>query len=72
MDFPHSLVGKESACNAGVLGLILAWEDPLEKEMKTHSSVLAWRTPWTEEPGRLVDGIASVGHDLATKPPHRE
>ena len=53
MDFPHSLVSKESACNAGVLGLILAREDPLEKEMKTHSGVLAWRTPWTEEPGRL-------------------
>ena len=31
----------------------LGWEDPLEKEMATHSSVLAWRTPRTEEPGRL-------------------
>ena len=31
----------------------LAQEDPLEKEMATHSSILAWRTPWTEEPGRL-------------------
>ena len=31
----------------------LAWEDPLEKEMATHSSILAWRIPWTEEPGRL-------------------
>ena len=31
----------------------LAWEDPLEKEMATHSSFLAWRFPWTEEPGRL-------------------
>ena len=31
----------------------LSWEEPLEKEMATHSSVLAWRTPWTEEPGRL-------------------
>ena len=29
------------------------WEDPLEKEMATHSSILAWRIPWTEEPGRL-------------------
>ena len=29
----------------------LSWEDPLEKEMATHSSILAWRTPWTEEPG---------------------
>ena len=41
--------GKESACNAGDLG----WDDPLEKEMATHSSILAWRIPWTEEPGRL-------------------
>ena len=31
----------------------LGWEDPLEKEMATHSSVLAWRSPWTEEPGGL-------------------
>ena len=31
----------------------LGWEDPLEKEMATHSSVLAWRIPWIEEPGRL-------------------
>ena len=31
----------------------LGWEDPLEKEMATHSSILAWRTPQTEEPGRL-------------------
>ena len=31
----------------------LVWEDPLEKEMATHSSILAWRNPWTEEPGRL-------------------
>ena len=31
----------------------LGWEDPLEKEMATHSGILAWRMPWTEEPGRL-------------------
>ena len=31
----------------------LGWEDPLEKEMATHSSILAWRIPWAEEPGRL-------------------
>ena len=31
----------------------LGWEDPLEKEMATHSSILAWRIPWTEEPGSL-------------------
>ena len=46
------LGGKESACNTGDLGLILGQEDPLEKNMATHSSILAWRIPWTEEPGR--------------------
>ena len=51
--FPHSSVGKESACNAGDPGLIPGREDPLEKEMATHSSILAWRIPWTEELGGL-------------------
>jgi len=43
----------------------LAWEDPLEEEMATHSSILAWKTPWTEEPGRLLQSIGSkrVGHN---------
>ena len=43
----------------------LGQEDPLEKEMATHSSILAWRTPWTEEPGGLhtVHGSQRVGHD---------
>ena len=45
-------------------------EDPLEKEMATHSSILAWRIPWTEEPGGLQSiGSQRVGHYLATKPP---
>ena len=45
----------------------LGWEDPLEKEMATHSSILAWRIPWTEEPGRLQStGLQRVGHDWAT------
>ena len=44
---------KESACNAGDLGLILGQEDPLEKEMATHSSILAWKIPQTKEPGQL-------------------
>ena len=39
-------------------------EDPLEKEMATHSSVLAWKIPWTEKPGRLQSmGSQRVGHD---------
>ena len=42
----------------------LDWEDPLEKEMPTHSCILAWRIPWTEEPGGLQSmGLQRVGHD---------
>ena len=42
----------------------LGWEDPLEKEMATHSSILAWRIPWTEEPGGPQStGSQGVGHD---------
>jgi len=41
----------------------LGWEDPLEKEIATHSSILAWRIPWTEEPGGLSVGSQAVGHD---------
>ena len=42
----------------------LGWEDPLEKEMATHSSILAWRIPWTEEPGGLQSmGSQRVGQD---------
>ena len=42
----------------------LGWEDPLEKEMATYSSTLAWRIPWMEEPGRLQSmGSQTVGHD---------
>ena len=42
----------------------LGQEDPLEKEMATHSSILAWRIPWTEEPGRLQPmGSQRVGHN---------
>ena len=42
----------------------LGWEDPLQKGMATHSSILAWRFPWTDEPGRLQSlGSQRVGHD---------
>ena len=45
----------------------LGWEDPLEKEMAIHSSTIAWKIPWTEEPGRLQSmGSQRVGHDWAT------
>ena len=42
----------------------LDWEDPLEKGMATHSSILAWRIPWIEEPGGLQStGSQGIGHD---------
>ena len=42
----------------------LHWEDLLQKEMATHSSILAWKIPWMEEPGRLQSmGSLRVGHD---------
>ena len=50
-----------SACNVGDPGSTLAREDPLEKETATHSSVLTWRIPWTEEPG----GLQSTGSQRA-------
>ena len=62
--FPGGSDGKESACNAEALVPSLGQEDPLEKDMGTHSSILAWRTPWTEEPGGLQPtGSHTVGHD---------
>ncbi|MES6023037.1 hypothetical protein U6L73_11965, partial [Cutibacterium acnes] len=59
LGFPGGSAGKESA-----LVQSLGWEDPLEKEMATHSSILAWRIPWPEEPGRLQStGSQRVGHN---------
>jgi len=48
MGFPGGSDGKESACNEGDLGLIPRSGRPLKKGMATHSSILAWRIPWTE------------------------
>ena len=63
-DFPGGSDGKASVYNAGDPGSSLGWEDPLEKEMAIHSSTIAWRIPWTEEPGRLQSmGSQRVGHD---------
>ena len=46
----------------------LGQEDPLEKEMAIHSSTIAWKIPWTEEPGMLqFMGSQRVGHDLVTE-----
>ena len=43
----------------------LGWEDPLEKEVATHSSILAWKIPWTKEPGggATVLGLQRIGHN---------
>ena len=60
MGFPGGSVLKNLPANAGDArdtGSIPGWEDPLEEEMATHPSILAWRVPWTEEPG----GLQSVG-----------
>ena len=51
--FPGSSVGKESACSAGDQGLIPRLGRSPEKEMANHSSIFAWKTPWTEGPSRL-------------------
>ena len=62
--FPGGSDGKESACNVGDSGLFPALEDPPERRMATHPSTLAWRIPWTEEPGRLQSmGSQRVEHD---------
>ena len=62
-DFPGGSNGKESAYNVGNLGLISGSGKPLEKGMATHSSILAWRIPWTEEPGGLQSmGLQRVEH----------
>ena len=66
--FPGGSAGKKSVCNVGELGLDLDWEDPLEKGMITHSSILAWEIPWTEEPGGLqFMGSQRVRHDRVTE-----
>ena len=63
MGFPGGLDGKASVCNAGDPVRSLGWEDPLEKEMATHSSTLAWKIPWTEETG----GLPSMGWQSQTQ-----
>ena len=60
----HSSIGKELPAVLETQVEFLGREDPLEEEMATHSSTLAWRIPWREEPGRLQSmGSQRVGHD---------
>ena len=49
----YSLSIKKLPAKVGDMGSILDWEDPLEKGIATHSNILAWEIPWTEEPGEL-------------------
>ena len=64
MVFPGGLDGKESACKATTdLDLIPGWEDPLEKGMATHSSILVWRIPWRSLGYIQTMGSQRVGHD---------
>ena len=67
MGFPGGSGGKASACSAGDTGSIPGLGRSLEKEVATHSSNLAWKIPWTEEPGGLQSmGSQRVGHDWVT------
>ena len=64
MGFTGGSDAKESACNAGDPGSSPGWGDLQERAMATHSSILASRTPWTEEPGGLLSmGLQRVGYD---------
>ncbi|CAM9362085.1 unnamed protein product [Rangifer tarandus platyrhynchus] len=69
--FPCSSVGKRICLQCRRPWVwSLGWEDPLEKETATHSSILAWRILWTEKPGGLQSvGLRRVRHDLGTKLP---
>ena len=55
--FPDGSVVKNPSANTADMGSILSWEDPLEKELATDSSIMSWEIPWTEE----QDGLQSMG-----------
>ena len=57
-------VGKNPSAMQEIQVYSLGQEDPLEKGMATHSSILAWEIPWTEEPGRIPSmGLQRIGHN---------
>ena len=61
--FPGGSVVKNPSSKQEMQVQSLGWEDPLDKEMATHSSILAWKILWTEEPGGLQSmGLQRVGH----------
>ena len=62
--FPGGTLVKNLPASEEMQVRSLGWEDPLKEEMATHSSILAWRIPWTEEPGRLQPiGSQRAGQD---------
>ena len=64
MDFPLAQLVKSLPAMQETRAQSLSLEDPLEKGMATYSSILAWKIPWTEKPGRLQSiGLQRVGHD---------
>ena len=66
LSFPGGSVGKNPFANAGDAGWSLDWGDPLEEEIAAHSSILGWKIPWTEEPGRLQSMASQrIRHDWA-------
>ena len=69
LGFPNGLVVKNPPPMQEMWVSSLDWEDPLEEETATHSSILAWRIPWTEEPGGLQSrgSQSGVPSDLVTK-----
>ena len=70
MGFPGASAVKNLSATQKMRVRSLGREDPLEKEMATHFSILAWKTPWTEKTGEAtVHRGARVGHELAAKPP---
>ena len=67
--FPGGVSGKEPTCQFSRYE-IQGWEDPLEDCIATHSSILAWRIPWTVEPGKLQSTVSQrVGHDWSDLAP---
>ena len=68
LDFPGGSVVKNLPAMQETQVQSLGWEDPLEEEMATHSSILAWRISWTEESGGLLsDGVAKESYNLVAK-----
>ena len=64
LGFLGDLAVKSSSAMQEIQVRSLGWENPLEKRMVTHSSIVAWRIPWTEEPGGLQSMVLQrVGHD---------